>query len=168
MAIGYWAWKVNDFGSINRSRFVFFRREKIVLGSLMKALMRPGGGDSRPSDGDQVIYHCTIQTLDGVVVESTRSENGGRGAPIRHVLGKSKMIVGLLEGISTMLKGEVAMVVMFLVSVMKPQLHNSEDDCPVSVAYDFPNDDELHFEIEMIDFFKAKAIMSTFNSLSWE
>ncbi|XP_065623967.1 peptidyl-prolyl cis-trans isomerase PASTICCINO1 isoform X5 [Quercus suber] len=74
----------------------------------MKALTRPGGGDSRPSDGDQVIYHCTIQTLDGVV-ESTRSENGGRGAPIRHVLGKSKMIVELLEGISTMLKGEVAM-----------------------------------------------------------
>jgi hypothetical protein len=25
-----------------------------VPGSLMKALMRPGGGDSRPSDGDQV------------------------------------------------------------------------------------------------------------------
>lgn len=24
-------------------------------GSLMKALMRPGGGDSGPSDGDQVI-----------------------------------------------------------------------------------------------------------------
>ena len=59
-------------------------------------------------------------------------------------------------------------VVMFLVSVMKPQLHYSEDDCPVSVAYDFPNDDELHFEIETIDFFKAKARMSTFNSLSWE
>ena len=34
----------------------------------------------------------------------------GRGTPIRHVLGKSKMIVGLLEGIPTMLKGEVAMV----------------------------------------------------------
>ncbi|KAF3961426.1 hypothetical protein CMV_013956 [Castanea mollissima] len=56
----------------------------------------------------QVIYHCTIQTLDGVV-ESTRSENGGRGTPIRHVLGKSKMIVGLLEGTLTSLKGEVAM-----------------------------------------------------------
>ena len=26
----------------------------------------------------QVIYHCTIRTLDGVVVESTRSENGGQ------------------------------------------------------------------------------------------
>lgn len=25
----------------------------------------------------QVIYHCTIRTLDGVVVESTRSEYGG-------------------------------------------------------------------------------------------
>ena len=24
------------------------------------------------------MYHCTIQTLDGVVVESTRSENGGQ------------------------------------------------------------------------------------------
>jgi hypothetical protein len=34
----------------------------------------------------------------------------GKGIPIRHVLGKSKMILGLLEGIPTMLKGEVAMV----------------------------------------------------------
>ncbi|XP_030951718.1 peptidyl-prolyl cis-trans isomerase PASTICCINO1 [Quercus lobata] len=128
------------------------RRKKIVPGSLMKALIRPGGGDSRPSDGDQVIYHCTIRTLDGVVVESTRSENGGRGTPIRHVLGKSKMIVGLLEGIPTMLKGEVAMF------KMKPQVHYGEDDCPVSVVHEFPKDDELHFEIEMIDFFKAKVV----------
>jgi hypothetical protein len=35
----------------------------------------------------------------------------GRGTPIRNVLGKSKMVVGLLEGIPTMLKGEVAMVI---------------------------------------------------------
>lgn len=43
---------------------------------------------------------------------------------------------------------------------MKPQLHYDEDDCPVSVPSGFPKDDELHFEIEMIDFFKAKASMS--------
>lgn len=35
----------------------------------------------------------------------------GKGIPIIHVLGKSKMIVGLLEGIPTMLKGEIAMVI---------------------------------------------------------
>ncbi|KAF3449037.1 hypothetical protein FNV43_RR09761 [Rhamnella rubrinervis] len=128
------------------------RRKKITPGSLMKALMRPGGGDSTPSDGDQVIYHCTIRTLDGVVVESTRSQLGGKDTPIRHVLGKSKMILGLLDGIPTMLKGEVAMF------KMKPQLHYGEDDCPVSVPSGFPKDDELHFEIEMIDFFKAKVI----------
>jgi len=34
----------------------------------------------------------------------------GKGIPIRHVLGKSKMLLGLLEGIPSMLKGEVAMV----------------------------------------------------------
>lgn len=70
----------------------------------MKAVVRPGGGDSSPKDGDlvliwfvereretrrvvnfdvcffflgQIIYHCTVRTLDGVVVESTRSECGG-------------------------------------------------------------------------------------------
>lgn len=32
------------------------RRKKITPGSLMKALMRPGGGDSTPSDGDQVFF----------------------------------------------------------------------------------------------------------------
>lgn len=40
---------------------------KIVPGSLMKALMRPGGGDSGPSDGDQVISvlyrFCDEQTF---------------------------------------------------------------------------------------------------------
>jgi FKBP-type peptidyl-prolyl cis-trans isomerase len=34
----------------------------------------------------------------------------GRGVPIRDVLGNSKMILGLLEGIPTMHKGEIAMV----------------------------------------------------------
>jgi hypothetical protein len=32
------------------------RRKKIVPGSLMKAEIRPGGGDARPSDGDQVTF----------------------------------------------------------------------------------------------------------------
>ncbi|XP_027334699.1 peptidyl-prolyl cis-trans isomerase PASTICCINO1 isoform X2 [Abrus precatorius] len=128
------------------------RKKKIVPGSLMKALVRPGGGDSRPSDGDQVIYHSTIRTLDGVLVESTRSDYGGKGTPIRHVLGKSKMLLGLLEGIPTMLKGEVAMF------KMKPQLHYGEDDCPISAPNGFPKDDELHFEIELIEFFKAKVV----------
>lgn len=38
----------------------------------------------------------------------------GKGIPIRNILGKSKMILGLLEGIPTMLKGEVAMVLLSL------------------------------------------------------
>lgn len=132
------------------------RRMKIVPGSLMKAVMRPGGGDSTPSDGDQLVYHCTVRTLDGVIVESTRSEYGGKGIPIRHVLGKSKILLGLLEGIPTMLKGEVSMF------KMKPQMHYGEDDCPVAAPSTFPKDEELHFEIEMIDFAKAKIIADDF------
>lgn len=128
------------------------RRKKMVPGGLMKAVVRPGGGESTPSDGDQVIYHCTIRTLEGVVVQSSRSEFGGKGIPVRQVLGKSKIILGLLEGIPTMLKGEVAMF------KIKPQLHYGEDDCPIQVSSSFPKDDELHFEIEMMDFFKAKVI----------
>ncbi|KAL0451089.1 UNVERIFIED_CONTAM: Peptidyl-prolyl cis-trans isomerase PASTICCINO1 [Sesamum latifolium] len=129
-----------------------FRRKKITPGSLMKALIRPGAGEKKPTDGDQVIYHCTIRTLDGVVVESTRAEFGGSGIPKRQVLGKSKMILGLLEGIPTMLNGEVAMF------KVKPELHYGEEDSPVSVADSFPKDDELHFEIELIDFSKVKVI----------
>ncbi|CAH2064186.1 unnamed protein product [Thlaspi arvense] len=102
------------------------RRKKIVPGSLLKAVVRPGGGESSPVDGDQIIYHCTVRTLDGVVVESTRSECGGRGLPIRGVLGKSKMILGLLEGIPTMHKGEIAMF------KMKPEMHYAEKDCPIA------------------------------------
>lgn len=40
---------------------------------------------------------------------------------------------------------------------MKPQLHYGEDDCPISAPDGFPKDDELHFEIELIEFFKAKV-----------
>ncbi|KAK4369771.1 hypothetical protein RND71_009246 [Anisodus tanguticus] len=128
------------------------RRKKIVPGSLMKAVVRPGGGESKPAEGNQVIYHCTVRTLDGVTVESTRSEFGGKGTPIRHVVGKSKVILGLLEGIPTMLKGEVA------VFKMKPEMHYGEKDCPVAVPDNFPKDSELHFEIELIEFSKVKVI----------
>ncbi|XP_068636118.1 peptidyl-prolyl cis-trans isomerase PASTICCINO1 [Aristolochia californica] len=128
------------------------RKKKITPGSLMKAAIRSGDDTSRPADGYQVIFHCTVRTLDGVIVESTRAEHGGNGHPIKYVLGKSKMILGLLEGLSTMSKGEVA------VFKMKPELHYGEEDCPVSAPESFPKDDELHFEIEMIDFFKVKVI----------
>uniref|UniRef100_A0A251THW7 peptidylprolyl isomerase n=1 Tax=Helianthus annuus TaxID=4232 RepID=A0A251THW7_HELAN len=76
----------------------------------------------------------------------------GKGTPIRQVLGKSKMILGLLEGIPTMLKGEVAVL------KMKPELHYGEDDCPVSVSDSFPKDAELNFEIELIEFSKIKDV----------
>lgn len=128
------------------------RRKKMKPGSLMKALIRPGAGDETPSDGDQVIYHSTIRTLDGVIVESTKAEFGGSGNPKRQVLGKSKILLGLLEGIPTMLLGEVAMF------KVKPELHYGEENCPVSVADGFPKDDELHFEIELIGFSKVKVI----------
>ncbi|KAI3474153.1 hypothetical protein Pfo_028941 [Paulownia fortunei] len=110
-----------------RGPFSVYLRKKITPGSLMKALIRPGAGEKTPTDGDQVIYHCTIRTLAGVVVESTRADFGGNGNPKRQVLGKSKMILGLLEGIPTMLNGEVAMF------KVKPELHYGEEDCPVSV-----------------------------------
>lgn len=128
------------------------RKKKIVPGSLMKAEMRPGQGDCKPADSDQVVYHCTVRTLEGVVVESTKSEYGGKGTPIRHVMGKSKMILGLLEGIPTMLKGEIA------IFKMKPELHYGESDCPVTAPDNFPKDDELHFQIELLDFCKVKVI----------
>ena len=40
---------------------------------------------------------------------------------------------------------------------MKPELHYGEADCPLTVPDSFPKEDELHFEIEMLDFFKVKA-----------
>ena len=41
---------------------------------------------------------------------------------------------------------------------MKPEMHYAEKDCPVLAPGNFPKDDELHFEIELLDFAKAKAI----------
>ncbi|KAK9158926.1 hypothetical protein Scep_005500 [Stephania cephalantha] len=132
------------------------RRKNIVPEGLLKAEMRPGSGTEKPVDGDQVIYHCTIRTLDGVIVKSTRLEAGGKGYPMRQILWKSKMILGLLEGIPTMLKGEVAMF------KMKPELHYGEGDCPVAVSENFPKYEELHFEIELIDFSKVKVVSEDF------
>ncbi|KAL6878348.1 hypothetical protein ACP4OV_012518 [Aristida adscensionis] len=128
------------------------RRKKLTPGSLMKAVIRSGSGDATPADGDQVILHCTTRTMEGIVVNSTRREHGGKGIPLRFVLGKSKMILGFAEGFPTMLKGEIAMF------KMKPHIHYAEDDCPVTAPDGCPKDDELQFEIEMLDFFKAKVV----------
>uniref|UniRef100_A0A0D9VUC3 peptidylprolyl isomerase n=1 Tax=Leersia perrieri TaxID=77586 RepID=A0A0D9VUC3_9ORYZ len=128
------------------------RRKKLTPGSLMKGLIRSGSGDATPAEGDQVVLHCTTRTMDGIIVNSTRREHGGKGVPLRFVLGKSKMILGFAEGFPTMLKGEIAMF------KMKPQIHYAEDDCPVTAPDGFPKDDELQFEIEMLDFFKAKIV----------
>ncbi|KAH9605321.1 hypothetical protein KSS87_022449 [Heliosperma pusillum] len=128
------------------------RRLKVVPGGLLKAEVRPGGGEASPSDGDQVIYHFTVRTLEGYVVRSTKKESGGKGSPLRDVLGKSKLILGLMEGIPTMKKGEIAMF------KMKPEMHFGEKDCPVPVPDNFPTEDDLHFEVELIDFGKAKVI----------
>lgn len=46
---------------------------------------------------------------------------------------------------------------------VKPELHYGEEDCPVSVADSFPKDDELHFEIELIEFSKVKVSLSDFS-----
>lgn len=40
---------------------------------------------------------------------------------------------------------------------MKSGMHYGEPDCPVPVSDNFPKDADLHFEIELIDFGKAKA-----------
>lgn len=54
--------------------------ENLEPGSLMKAIVRSGdehSSNGNPKDGDLVIIHCAIRTLDGTLVHSTRSEHGG-------------------------------------------------------------------------------------------
>eukprot|EP00249_Psilotum_nudum_P006071 c19439_g1_i3 orf=498-2318(+) len=128
------------------------KKINISPGDLMKAIIRPGEGDTRPQQGDQIVFHYTTRTTDGVIVESTKSEYGGKGAPCRLVLGKSKMIKGWEESIPTMLKGEVSML------KVKPALHYGDEECPVAVPEGFPTMDELMFEIELNDFFKVKVV----------
>lgn len=128
------------------------RKRTMPPGSLMKAILRSGEGDARPVEGDLVIVHCGIRTVEGDLVESTRSEHGGKGVPMKYVLGKSKMLLGLAEGIPTMQKGELAMF------KMKPEVHYGEPDCPLTVPDNFPKEDELHYEIELVDFCKVKVV----------
>lgn len=128
------------------------KKQKPSPGDLMKAIIRPGEGDGTPKKGDQLILHYTTRTSQGVVVESTRLELGGRGVPQKFVMGKSKMIKGWEEGIPTMTKAEIAMF------KVKPELHYADKDCPVVVPEEFPKNEELVFEIELIDFFPVKVI----------
>lgn len=54
--------------------------ENLAPGSLMKAILRSGdeqSSDGNPKDGDLVILHCAVRTMDGTLVHSTRSEHGG-------------------------------------------------------------------------------------------
>lgn len=127
-------------------------KEKLSPGDVMKAVVRPGESGSTPKKGDQIILHYTTRTSSGVVVESTRLELGGRGVPKKFVMGKSKMIRGWEEGIPTMAKGEVAVL------KVKPEFHYGDKECQKMVPDDFPKNEELMFEIELIDFFPVKVI----------
>lgn len=40
---------------------------------------------------------------------------------------------------------------------MKPEIHYAEEDCPVQTPDGFPKDDELNFEIDLLDFSKSKV-----------
>ncbi|KAM0953466.1 putative peptidylprolyl isomerase [Dioscorea sansibarensis] len=56
--------------------------------------------------------------------------------------GRAKMLLGFCKGLPTMLE----------------ELHYVKDDSPRQAPEDFSKDDELHFETEMLDFYKAKVV----------
>ncbi|XP_024390652.1 peptidyl-prolyl cis-trans isomerase PASTICCINO1 isoform X1 [Physcomitrium patens] len=128
------------------------KKRVITPGALLKAVVRSGEGTKRPVEGDQIIFHYVTRTNQGVVVETSRSDFGGKGVPLRLVLGKSKMIAGWEEGITTMAKGEIAML------KVQPELHYGDPECPVPVPENFPVSDELLYEVELFNFCKAKII----------
>lgn len=46
--------KLYEF-DVSEKLYLSNRRKRIVAGSLLKAVVRPGGGDSSPKDADQVL-----------------------------------------------------------------------------------------------------------------
>lgn len=127
-------------------------KEKLARGDVMKAVIRPGEGSATPKKGDLIIFHYTTRTSAGVVVESTRHEHGGKGFPKKLVLGKSKMIRGWGEGIPTMAKGEVAML------KVRSEFHYGDTEFQEMVPDSYPKNEELMFEVELIDFFTVKVV----------
>lgn len=128
------------------------KKRDIVPGALLKAVIRSGDGGRRPSEGDQIIFHYVTRSKEGVVIESSRSDFGGKGTPLRLTLGKSKMFAGWEEGITTMTKGEIAML------KVQTELHFGDPECPIPAPENFPVSDELLFEVELFSFGKAKSI----------
>ncbi|MCO5576184.1 hypothetical protein L7F22_029992 [Adiantum nelumboides] len=127
-------------------------KEKLSPGDVMKAVIRPGEGSNTPKKGDLVLFHNTTRTSAGVVVESTRLEHGGKGMPKKLVMGKSKMIRGWEEGIPTMSKGEIGMF------KVKPEFHYGDSKFQDLVPDNSPKNEELMFEVELINFFAVKVV----------
>ncbi|KAJ7558926.1 hypothetical protein O6H91_04G061800 [Diphasiastrum complanatum] len=136
------------------------KKEKTIPpAGLMKAIIRAGENMETPQKGNQVVFHYTTRTTDGVVVESTKSNLGGRDVPLKLILGKSKMLKGWEEGLMSMCKGEVSMLKII------PELHYGDPEWPVPVPDDFPKDQILVFEIELLDFRSVKVVTDDFGIL---
>lgn len=127
-------------------------KEKLSPGDVMKAVIRPGEGNTTPKKGDLILFHYITRTSSGVVVESTQLQHGGQGVPQKLIIGKSKMIRGWEEGLPTMAKGEVAML------KVKSEFHYGDEEFQELVPEDYPKSEDLMFEIEIIDFFPVKVV----------
>ncbi|EFH52423.1 predicted protein [Arabidopsis lyrata subsp. lyrata] len=90
------------------------------------------------------LYHCSVQTLDGEVVEAYEVRMWRERFTDKTCLEKEQNDPWIARRNSHDFK-------------MKPEMHYAESDCPVFAPGNFPKDDEFRFEIALMDFPKAKA-----------
>lgn len=82
-----------------------------------------GGNGQGASNGDQVMFQQTVKTTDGRLISSTRAG----GQPITTVLGSSKLINGLVEGLYGIKTGEVRRL------LIPPRLNNGSGTTEILV-----------------------------------
>ncbi|GAQ88614.1 peptidyl-prolyl isomerase PASTICCINO1 [Klebsormidium nitens] len=128
---------------------------EIPPGGVLKAVIRGGqDGVPGPREGQQVILHYVVRRPDDTpaVLESTRKEFGGTGTPRRFLLGNEQSLWAWEFAVPSMRKGEIAML------KVQPEYHYGDKQCPWSRPEHIPSDEQLLFEIELLDYMDVKVL----------
>ena len=107
-------------------------------------IVKAGKGTAVVEKGNTITAHYTLWLKDGTLVQSSKAEWGGGGAPFQTVIGTGQVIPGWDEGVIGMKAGEVRKL------VCPPQLAYGERGRPPTI----PQNATLTFEIELVSFRK--------------
>ncbi|CAH2007241.1 unnamed protein product [Acanthoscelides obtectus] len=106
-------------------------------GGVLKEILKEGSGEAVPPHGSKVTVHYTGTLVDGTKFDSSRD----RGTPFQFDLGRGSVIKAWDIGVTTMKKGERAML------TCAPEYAYGEAGSPPTI----PPNSTLKFDVEVLD-----------------